>query len=682
MKKIFSLLLALCWLSAIGQSPIVSIQKGTIIQKPLCKSFKVNIEKISKARDCDRCCYSVTIINNYTGPLTLRPRSFRITVAKASVVSESGTPVGWNKDHNVSPPGADMITWTKIAGYIPNGRTNLSKICFDNIKNDPFFIKYEWLNGQGIVICRDSIQTECDTSTVDKSGCDVDIDTTLVTVGCGGNVNVKPIFDGTPSSITYTIYDTSGNVILTASNIPDYTFTLPGTGIYYGIVKASCGGGEGNGGDEDEEAFEIINSAPVADFSLKSKCACSGGVATRIISTTDNSQEDGILTYSWAIKDIATGIITTYNIPEPSYNLLAKKQYNVELTVKDSKGCSAYKTMLVQEVATCNAKYDWWYSWCETCKDTGHANVTVNFENLSQFANCSAGAKYSWDFGDGGTSTLADPIHTYKKIPCQGTSFTVKLVLTLGNPGDKDYCTSSWDTTITISNQKSIVGVSRICCDGLVFFYTDATKGKWSTPGSLGIPKWPAVSKKIWKPLGIQIGQNYRQYYSNPGTYYVTVSGSETIDHNRCPAQEVKFTIDKVECFNRNVKRIGTANVGGVNVKYKFRAIALPFIHRMKSKIKTIGFKKVAEISTDFTGEINKKGADGCFCDPVSISATSGLVTNRRKANAATTTSGKFRIAEDKATANFYIKTKSGATGNYELKLGFPPCDHPWFMFF
>lgn len=254
--------------------------------------------------------------------------------------------------------------------------------------------------------------------------------------------------------------------------------------------------------------------------------------------------------------------------------------------------------------------------------------------------------------------------------------------MTFGKPGDKDYCQSIWSAVITVDRTKPSVVVTKICCDGLVFFQTNATKGEWNTPGSLGKPGWPAVSKKIWKPLGIQVGQNYRQYYSTPGTYYITIPGAETENHNKCPIREVSFKINSIECFNRNVKAKKTDVVDGVTVKYKFTALALPLVHRMKSKISAKGGKKLKEISTDFSGTINKKGADGCFCAPQSISKASGLQTNKRKAKAATSTSGKFRIGMNKATANYYVRTNGGTTKTWTLGLGFPPCDHPWFLFF
>jgi|GEM_PF-4405519 len=158
MKAIFSLLLVFYWLAGISQpsGPI-------IIQRPNCKNFEVKITKNPRPGQCDRCCYNITIVNRYAGIPAFGPKSFRITVNQATIVSESGTPAGWSKTHYSTPPNINTIVWNKTSGPIPTGQINLSNICFDNILADPFFIKYEWLDTHGIVMCRDSVKVTCRT---------------------------------------------------------------------------------------------------------------------------------------------------------------------------------------------------------------------------------------------------------------------------------------------------------------------------------------------------------------------------------------------------------------------------------------------------------------------------------------------------------------------------------------
>ncbi|HET9569934.1 MAG TPA: PKD domain-containing protein [Bacteroidales bacterium] len=63
---------------------------------------------------------------------------------------------------------------------------------------------------------------------------------------------------------------------------------------------------------------------------------------------------------------------------------------------------------------------------------TGNSPLTIQFFDLSTNAT-----SWSWDFGDGGTSTVQDPIHTYTS----GGTFTVKL--TASNSGSSDVLIST-----------------------------------------------------------------------------------------------------------------------------------------------------------------------------------------------------------------------------------------------
>ena len=98
--------------------------------------------------------------------------------------------------------------------------------------------------------------------------------------------------------------------------------------------------------------------------------------------------------------------------------------------LKMGSNASAAREILLDELTlkeTLPVKADFY---AETV--SGVAPLTVQFYDLSTNAT-----SWAWDFGDGGTSTEQDPIHTYTT----GGTFTVKL--TASNGGSSDVLTST-----------------------------------------------------------------------------------------------------------------------------------------------------------------------------------------------------------------------------------------------
>jgi hypothetical protein len=638
-----------------------------------CDSLLVSFSKIEDQVQNKGCCFKLGITNNATGVVSSIPYSFKISCSSATIVAQAdGISTGWNKLPNTIPPSTNNLKWSSLSGRIANGKSDLGNLCFESKGGEPFYVVYEWADKKGNLLCKDSILLACDTSKYDVEGCDVDIDTTIVTVGCGGIVTVTPAFSGRPSLIKYTIYDTAGVVILSALNTPSYSFTLPYSGVFYGTVETNCMGGIENGGDEDIEAFEIVSIDPQADFETSSTYKCIGGICERTVTTTDYSN-DGSLSYLWTVKDLSTSITTSYTVAEPNFVLDAKKKYDVALKVTNSNGCSSSKKIAIFDKPKCEAKFKWSYSWCEDCGQKDVTDVNVNFTNLSSFKNCSDSIQYLWDFGDGQTSTEATPSHTFNNLPCNGQSFDVTLTMTLGEPTDTDYCQSTVTNTVNINNTRAQISY-HVCCDGLVFFATDAINGTWNTPYSRNEPRWPSVFKKI----RAHQGQNYRQYYTNAGTYTAYINGAESADHNICTIQRT-FTIDAVECLYRNNKNQSTVSVGGgVTAKAKIRMIARPGFYMVRSKIRTIGFKKVDAITAGFDGDVYRQDSYGCFCDPVHWSKSTTRTNKRKSVAVQFETDNKYRVGENKLPGKFSVTPKGSSASPFDVDFGHGGCDRTW----
>jgi PKD repeat protein len=115
------------------------------------------------------------------------------------------------------------------------------------------------------------------------------------------------------------------------------------------------------------------------------------------LSTSDNG---GDLEYFWDFGDgtTATDVSATHTFTEPG-------QYVVTLRVTDSTGAQDEATQEVRvagpPAVTISADMT-----------SGQAPLLVQFHAL-RYVPDGRVAEYSWDFGDGGESTVADPEHTY-----------------------------------------------------------------------------------------------------------------------------------------------------------------------------------------------------------------------------------------------------------------------------
>ena len=118
---------------------------------------------------------------------------------------------------------------------------------------------------------------------------------------------------------------------------------------------------------------------------------------------------DGIASYLW---DFGNG--TTSTAASPPAQVYGTGNYNVSLTITTNGGCTATTTGIVK-VGSVKPVSDFTASPTSVCVKTN-----VQFSDLS-----TGGAnQWLWDFGDGATSTIQNPGHSYQK---PGT-FTVKLI--------------------------------------------------------------------------------------------------------------------------------------------------------------------------------------------------------------------------------------------------------------
>ncbi|MFL5786960.1 MAG: PKD domain-containing protein [Flavisolibacter sp.] len=108
--------------------------------------------------------------------------------------------------------------------------------------------------------------------------------------------------------------------------------------------------------------------------------------------------EDKVLSYAW---DLGDG--TTSNIQKPNHTYSFQGTYPISLTIVTSTGCTS-KTSIPDGVKVGNKpKAGFSFDLADVC-----ASESVQFKDESTTAD-----EYFWDFDDGSSSTLKDPLHEF-----------------------------------------------------------------------------------------------------------------------------------------------------------------------------------------------------------------------------------------------------------------------------
>jgi PKD repeat protein len=190
---------------------------------------------------------------------------------------------------------------------------------------------------------------------------------------------------------------------------PTHTFATAGDKS----VKLTVTDNEGATGTVTKTVTVVANQPPAVSFS-------SAVTKKSVDFTSSASDPDGTLvSYLWDFGDGATSLATN-----PSHTFANVATYNVSLTVTDNDGGTTTVTNPVTTLPNTPPVADF---------TSSVDKRTVTFNSSGSTDSDGTIASYSWDFGDGATSTSATPTHTYATV---GT-FDVTLTVTddNGDPG-------------------------------------------------------------------------------------------------------------------------------------------------------------------------------------------------------------------------------------------------------
>jgi PKD repeat protein len=350
-------------------------------------------------------------------------------------------------------------------------------------------------------------------------GCTITVDLTGNTSFCEGSSTTitANVTDGAPP---YT-YDWLSDS--TAQGTPNNgSFTATGSGIVAVTVT------------DDNDCTGSANltvtalQGPTAAFSANATSCCD----PLAVQFTDLSAagDNDIIYWEW---DFGDGTNSTSQHP---IHIYTTGTYNVTLTVTDSFGCSDTKTEENYITANQGPTAAFSANVTECC-----APLAVNFTDESTKGSNNI-TEWYWEFGDGGTSNLTNPSHTY----AAGT-YNVTLTVTdkhgcSGTKTEENYITANQGPTADFSANATS------CCDPLAVQFTDE-----STKGSNNITDW------FWDfGDGTNSTDQHPIHIYTTGTYNVTLtvtdkhgcSGTKT-EENYITANEgptAAFSANVTEC--------------------------------------------------------------------------------------------------------------------------------------
>jgi PKD repeat protein len=247
----------------------------------------------------------------------------------------------------------------------------------------------------------------------------------------------------------------------------------------------------GPGGQSNVSTIIDVQTAdpPVANFSADR----TSGAAPLTVQFTDQSSGP-IESYLW---DFGDGVTTNERNPRHTFN--EARLYNVILSVQGPGGTDRKRmTIVVQDQQIPAPVADF-----SPKSTSGNAPYTVQFDNNSSGQINS----YEWDFGDGTSSSDANPVHVYQ------TPGTYTVTLTVFGGGGQD----TESGTITVAQAPQAPDAN---------FTADKTEGTFPLTVQFSSSSTGTITGYSWN-FGdgtTSNEQNPRHTFQNPGTYSVRLT--------------------------------------------------------------------------------------------------------------------------------------------------------------
>ena len=298
----------------------------------------------------------------------------------------------------------------------------------------------------------------------------------FISVSFAATAQVVPGFSATPASgcspliVRFTDESTGnptqwkwdlGNGTISFLQNPSATYFTPGKYTIKLIAKNSI--------NEDSivktDYIEVF-AKPLVQFSSSDTTGC----YPLPVHFTDasNPGSGSISSWLWDFGDGATS-----SLQHPDHVYTSARNFSVTLLVKNSSSCVS--TLTRQSMIQINSGV--LAQFTNDNPQTCTAPVTINFRNQSTGTGA---VTYLWDLGDGNTSNLLNPSHTYT---ANGT-YTVKLIVTNSN-GCADTITKTNAVTVGSVNA-AFTTIASVCQNSLIRFTNTSTPAPASVLWSFG----------------------------------------------------------------------------------------------------------------------------------------------------------------------------------------------------
>jgi gliding motility-associated-like protein len=284
---------------------------------------------------------------------------------------------------------------------------------------------------------------------------------------------------GNPTSWNWNL----GNGTTSIIQNPSVTYFTPGTYNIKLVVRNAA-----NTADSITKTDYItVHARPTVSFTASDTTGC----YPLPVQFTDNSSPGSgqITAWQWDFGDGSTSIL------QNPFHTYQQGTYNVVLRVTNDKGCPSTITKFNYIKATEGVTANFTFNNPNTCNPP----VTINFANLSTGTGT---LSYQWNFGDGFTSTLLNPSHTYTNPG----SYAVTLIV-VNNTGCSD--TIVKPNAITVGNTNAAFTSADSVCEDQPLAITNT-----STPA-------PTAALWYFGDGSTSTQLNPIKIYNNPGVYTI-----------------------------------------------------------------------------------------------------------------------------------------------------------------